>query len=187
MIFLAASIVLQVACIVHAIKTGRAQFWIMIILFASVVGCLAYFIVEIAPTLGLNRQLRTAKAQVGGMLDPERRLRAARDSLALVDTPANRLEVADALAALGRHFDALPAYREALVKLGGRDPRTTEKLARTLFETGDAAGALAQLDQLPETGSIGERDRRQLLRARALEHLGARTRRRRSMPTSSRG
>jgi hypothetical protein len=171
MIFIVGSVLIQILCIVHVIKTGRNQMWIMAIGFMSLIGCAAYFIAEILPTLGYNRHVRSARAQVSAMVDPERSLRQATDALSLADTAANRIAVADAYAALGRHFDALPYYREALGMVPGKDTRTRFRLAQSLFETGDSAGTLKLLDELPPITSIGETDKRQLLRARALAEL----------------
>ncbi len=175
MIFIMGSVLIQILCIVHVIKTGRNQMWIMAIGFLSLIGCAAYVIAEILPGMGHNRHVRTARAQVTAMVDPERDLRQATDALKLANTAANRIAVADAYAALGRHFDALPYYREALNMVPGKDPRTRFRLAQSLFETGDLAGTLELLDQLPPINSIGETDKRQLLRARALGELGRNT------------
>ena len=45
------SILLQIACITHAVRSGRVQYWPIIILIGSFVGCLAYFLVEILPEI----------------------------------------------------------------------------------------------------------------------------------------
>ena len=83
---------------------------------------------------------------------------------------ANRMRVADALTALGRHGEALPLYRRGI---GSKpDFRGGEKLARSLYLNDQAAEALTVLDGLPEVISQSERDRAKLLRARVLEDLG---------------
>lgn len=172
MIFLIGSVLIQILCIVHVIKSGRNQMWIMAIAFMSMIGCAAYFIVEVLPGLGGNRHVRTARAQIVAKVDPERELRAARDALTVADTAANQINVADSYAALDRHFDALPYYRNALQMMPGKDSRTQYKLARSLFETGDSVRALEIIDAQPPVTSISETDRRALLRARILNHLG---------------
>jgi hypothetical protein len=58
-------------------RTGRNQMWLMIILFLSVLGCIAYFLIEVLPSHGGNRYVRHARAQVGAKLNPEKTLRAA--------------------------------------------------------------------------------------------------------------
>ncbi len=168
--FFIATILLQISCIVHIIRTRRNNAWIMAIGFLPLVGSIAYFIIEIMPGLGSNRRVRTARVQIGNLIDPERDLREANAALDLVDTPANRIAAGDAFAGLGRYFDAIPHYRKALVR--GPDAAVAGKLAKALFETGASEAALAQLDTIGDAGTTGERDRRALLRARIFEALG---------------
>ncbi|MCW3837943.1 tetratricopeptide repeat protein [Sphingomonas canadensis] len=166
-------IALQVACVVHLVKTGRAPLWLTAIIFLPLVGTIAYFIVEILPGMGLNRHARVAREKVEAALDPERELRAARDALDLADTAANHQRVGDALAALGRDAEAIPLYQAAIRKTAGDiDPVMQVKLARSLHLTGASVEALALLQAIPPAAGQSERDRRDLLRAQALEHLG---------------
>lgn len=166
-------IALQVLCIVHLMRRGGNPLWLTALIFLPGVSALAYFIVEILPGLGHNRHVRTARAKAVAALDPERELRAARSALDLADTAGNRLRVADALAELERHDEAIPLYRESIrMTVGEPDVRTQGKLAASLYEVGQAAEALALLDAIPEPFGQSERDRQQLLRAKALEHLG---------------
>lgn len=172
MIWLGATILFQIVCIVHAIRNGRNQMWVLAIFFFPLVGSVAYVLVEVLPGSGTNRVVRTARAKVGALVDPEKRLRTAHSALDLVDTAANRMEIGDAFAELGRYSDAVPHYREALTKGAARDPATQVKLSRALFETGDSSGALGSIEGLAPASGIGENDRRNLLRARILDHLG---------------
>jgi hypothetical protein len=41
----------QIACLIHAGRTGRPYFWLMIILFVPGLGILAYLAVEVIPGL----------------------------------------------------------------------------------------------------------------------------------------
>ncbi|WP_423602987.1 tetratricopeptide repeat protein [Sphingomonas sp. MS122] len=164
-------IAIQVACVVHLVKTGRNPLWLTALIFLPMVGAIAYFIVEILPGLQGNRHVRTVRAKASAALDPERELRAAREAVELTDTVANRVRLGDACADLGRWSEAEAAYREALAKAPD-DARTQGKLARTIFEQGHAGEALALLDGLEPPAGQSERDRHGLLRARMLEHLG---------------
>jgi hypothetical protein len=170
MLYFGASIALQLICALHVMRTGRNQMWLMIILFLSVIGCIAYFLIEVLPSHGGNRYVRHARAQVGAKLNPEKTLRAAQDALRLADTAANRIAVADALAALGRHTEAVPYYRQALSTMRS-DHSTAFKLAQSLFEIGQPAETLKLLRDMPDAlGAMA--DRRNLLRARALGETG---------------
>lgn len=164
---------LQVICIVHLMRNGRNPIWLTALIFLPVVSALGYFIVEILPGMGGNRHVRSARSNVVALLDPERELRAAKDALELADTAANRLRVADALAELGRHDEAVPLYRESIrMTVGDPDLRTQGKLAASLYETGRGAETLALLDSIPQPTNQSDKDRQTLLRAKALEHLG---------------
>lgn len=160
---------LQVLCVVDVIRRGRNSIWIMALIFLPVASALAYFIVEILPGLQHNRHVRVARRTVIEKLDPERELRAAQQALDIADTMANRLRVADALTALGRHSEALPLYQRGA---GPRpDFRTGEKLARSLFLNDKPDEALSVIDALPKVTAQSELDRATLLRARILEDL----------------
>ena len=174
MIWLAIPILIQIFCVVHVIRSGRNQGWILAIVFFPLIGSAVYFFLEIMPTLGTNRHVRTARAKVVSMVDPERDLRAARDAMEVADTAANRIRLADCFAGLERYAEALPLYREALSMMRGDDPATQVKLARALFETGAAGEALTVIDGTTAGTSLGETDRRSLLRAKILAHLGRR-------------
>jgi len=173
MIVYLALLLVEVACIVDVIRNGRSQLWIMALIFLPVASTIAYVFVEVLPGMQGNRHVRTVRAKAVAAIDPEREVRAARSALDLTDTVANRLRVADALAALGKYGEALPLYHEAIA-MGPVDRRTAEKLARAEFETGDAAGALARLDDSPPPSAQSDRDRQGLLRARILDQLGRR-------------
>lgn len=171
MIAYLAVIGIQVALVVHLVKTGRNTLWLAALIFLPVVGSIAYVIVEILPGLVSNRHVRTARAKAVAALDPERELRAARDALDLADTVANKVRLGDACAELGRWSEAEAAYREARNGVPG-DAAIERKIARAVFEQGHAAEALALIDALDPPSGQSERDRLSLLRARMLEHLG---------------
>lgn len=171
MIAYLAVIGIQVALVVHLVKTGRNTLWLAALIFLPVVGSIAYVIVEILPGLVSNRHVRTAQAKAIAALDPERELRAARDALDLADTVANKVRLGDAYAELKRWSEAEAAYRDARKAAPG-DAAIERKIARAVFEQGHAAEALALIDALDPPSGQSERDRLSLLRARMLEHLG---------------
>ena len=169
MIFYLLILALQVYCVIDVIRRGRNSLWIMALIFLPVASAIAYFIIEILPSLQHNRHVRAAKQTVIETLDPERELRAAQQALDIADTMANRLRVADAMTTLGRHAEALPLYQRGA---GSRpDFRTGEKLARSLFLNDKPDEALSVIDALPKVTAQSELDRAAVLRARVLEDL----------------
>lgn len=166
------SVVFQLCCLVHCIRNGRNSAWILGILLLSLLGCAAYFIVEILPGLMGNRQVRKAREHIVDRVDPDRKLRAAREGLDLSDTIANRLAMGDALAAKGQHEQAVDHYLEARAKSRMADPAIGMRLAGAWLELGRSAEALDAIAALPEGGTQGDRDKREVLRARLLEQQG---------------
>lgn len=171
MILYIAIIAIQVACIVDVVRHGRNSIWIMALVFLPMASTIAYVIVEVLPRMKHNRHIRDARQQIVEKLDPERELRAAREALDVAQTAANRLRLADALTAHGRHGEALPLYRDAIGK-GRPDYRSGEKLARCLFLADRNGEALEVLDGMVAASAPSDRDRISLLRARILEDMG---------------
>jgi hypothetical protein len=166
----ALSILVQIACAVHCVRGGRNQLWLMVIIFLSIPGCLAYFIFEILPELMGRREVRAVHQAAAKALDPEREVRAARDALDIADTAATRIALADALAEQGRWDEAIPHYDAAEAKSPAAADRTIRlKLARACFEARRSARARALIESLPPSGSQSENDRAALLLARLIE------------------
>src|SRR4051794_4954192 len=136
------SILVQIACAVHCVRNNRNSMWLMVIIFLSLPGCLAYSIFEILPAYAGRREVRALKGAAARKLDPDREIRLARDAVALADTAANHTSLGDALAGGGDWKEAARHYRDALDRApGGGDRAAKVKLARAELEAGDAGGA----------------------------------------------
>jgi hypothetical protein len=170
------SIVIQILCAVHCVRNNRNSMWLMVIIFLSIPGCLAYAIFEIFPAYAGRREVRAAKAVAIRKLDPQRDLRAAREALDLADTAANRIKLGDALVELETWAEAIDHFRRALGKTAGSDRGTQLKLARAELAAGRVREAREHLESLPESGSPSENDRASLLLAQAMEECGDRDR-----------
>lgn len=173
---LAFSVLVQLLCAVHCVRNGRNGMWLMLILFLSIPGCLAYAWFEILPQYAGRRKVRAAKTAAAKVLDPERAVRIAREALDIANTAANHDVLADALAERSRWREAIPHY-EAAAAMGPRGERMAQrKLARALLEAGDAARARTLLEALPPSSSERENDLTGLLLARSLDECGERER-----------
>src|SRR5258708_25409091 len=62
----------QIACMIHAGRTGRPYYWFLIILFAPGLGILAYLPLEVLPGLLRGRAAAQLSQTVAGGLDPVR-------------------------------------------------------------------------------------------------------------------
>jgi len=172
MVFFVATILVQIACVVHLIRNHRNSLWLWAIILLPIAGSAAYLVVEVLPGLFQRREVRAAKAAAVRRLDPERELRAARAAVDVADTAATRTALADALAEAGQWGEAVRHYREAVAKTPGQDRAASVKLARACLEAGNFAEAGRLLEALPESASPSENDRAALLLARSVEALG---------------
>lgn len=169
--FFALSILLQILCVVHLIRSNGNKLWLTAIIFLPFAGSAAYFLFEILPGLQGNRHMRYAKKKAVEKIDPERRIRQANENILLTNSLANRVELADALAASGRHDEAVTQYEEIIVEPHGDSDGIMFKYARSLFETGNALRALEIFEPLEPASVSSENHQRQLLKARILSEL----------------
>src|SRR6185437_9919595 len=71
------SLLAQIGCAVHVVRTGRNYYWIYIVVFVPVVGMAAYFLAEILPDLMHSRTGRGAASGMARALNPGKALRDA--------------------------------------------------------------------------------------------------------------
>ena len=142
------SIIIQLALVVHAIKTGRNTIWIFIIIFAPVVGTLAYVIVELLPELIGSRSGRNAKAKLSQAINPGKGLREAEERYALAGTVKNAMLLAEQFLQHERCADARMMYTRCLTGIYADDPHLLLGLATAHYGLQEYDEALRCLDQL---------------------------------------
>lgn len=167
-----APILLEIACIVHAIRNGRVFPWVYVIVFLPLVGCIAYFAVEIIPELLGSRRARAFKSNVRDIADPHRGLRERLREVEMVGSVDAKRALAEEYIRRGAHDEAVALYQSALEGQFRNDPALLLGLARARFLSGDGAGTQASLDalQVADPGFVSSDAH--LLYARALELQG---------------
>ena len=171
-ILAAAVVAIQVAFIVHAVRTRREQMWIYILALLPGAGSAAYFVAEFLPWLMMSPEARRAAGALGKALDPERDLRRYAAEARLSDSVDAKLKLAQELAAAKRYDAAIEAYRGCLTGLFAHEPKIMLALASVEFEKGDAAAARDTLEALAAHNPDFRSAEGHLLYARALESAG---------------
>ena len=166
------SIIVQLALVVHVIKTGRNTIWVFIVVFLPLIGCLAYFIVELLPELTNTRGARNARRSLAKTVDPDKALREASEQYALARTAQNAMTLAREHLQRDNFSAAKELYERSLSGVHSDDPDLLLGLAAAHFGLAEYAATLSCLDTLKKknpgkTGQDGH-----LLYARALEALG---------------
>mgnify|MGYP003345871761 FL=1 len=170
--FAIAILVLQVLFVIHAVRTGRANYWMMVIMFLPVAGMIAYFIVEILPELTGSAPARRATTGVVDFVDPERGYRAALREVEIADTPANRIRLAEECLRSQRFEEAQSLYQSALVGMHATDPDLMLGLARARFDLKRYDATEEILDELRAANPDYRSADGHLLYAQALELQG---------------
>ncbi len=166
------SLFIQVGLIIHVIKTGRNQLWILVLALLPGAGSLAYLLVEVLPGLFGTRGARAAARGMRSVIDPNRELRDAAARAALTDTVASKVRLGAELSRRGDYAGAIQTYQSGLKGLYEHDPTLLIGLAEAQFASGDAAGTRASLDSLIAHSPDFKSPDAHLLYARALEAEG---------------
>ena len=165
-------LLIDVACIVHAAKTGRFMPWGLVVLFLPGFGAAAYVLIELVPQWFGSVQGQQARARVAAKLDPGKRYRLLTDELAVLDTIANRSALGEECLTLGRYDEALQHYQHILSLPMGDDPIYVLGRARAQFGLGRWDDVIVSLDNLRSRWPDYQSAEAHLLYARALEGSG---------------
>lgn len=125
---------------IHALKTGRNMFWLIVLFSFPLLGSIVYFVVEYWPEMRNSRTARSAGNALRNMVDPKREPREARDAFEVAPTVASRMRLADALAASGDHRGAREHLQACLEGAHTHDADVLAKLAAVNTELKDAKG-----------------------------------------------
>jgi hypothetical protein len=165
-------LLLYAGCIFHAIKTGRINYWLMILVFLPGIGSVAYLLLEVLPEMRNSRTARRAASGLVNTLDPDRAMRRHSENLEIADTADNKRHLAEECMKRGQWKDAEQLYRSAAVGPLAGDPALLIGLAKALFGQAHYQGSLDTLDLLQRENPNYESREGHMLYARSLEGLG---------------
>ena len=169
--FLGLSLLIQIALVAHVFKTGRDRNWVWVLIFAPVVGSLAYIIVELLPDLFGMHAVRALRAKAGRALNPGAELRAAETQLKISDTVDNRCQLARALLNADRAPEAYALLEELVTGSNAEDTALLLDFAEAALAAGKPDWALAAPDQARAVNPAMNSPEGHLIHARALEAL----------------
>lgn len=171
--FVILSLLLQIACCVHVVRSGRPLYWMLFLVMFSYLAVAVYFFAAVLPDLRHDPSGQRAMRKVRAQLDPGRAARAADRELQIADTPENRRRLAEESLRTGDLTRAEAAYRGALKGLYADDPDLLLGLATALHGQGRAAESLQTLTALRAANPNYRSHATDLLEARALADTGA--------------
>ena len=166
------SIIVQLALVVHIMKTGRNTTWVFIVLFFPLIGSLAYFIIELLPELTNTRTAKQAQRSIAKAVDPAKALREANAQYELASTAQNAMTLARLHLERGEFSAAKALFERSLSGVHGDDPELLMGLAEAHFGLAEYADVVRCLDSLKEKNPGKTSQEGHLLYARALDEQG---------------
>ncbi|QJR10851.1 hypothetical protein DSM104443_01921 [Usitatibacter rugosus] len=164
--------IIQFSFAFHALRTGRGAKWIMIIILAPVVGCLAYYFIEVFPSSREERDLRKRIHDIAKALNPDGELKRRAEEAAVTASVDNRAALADECLEKGMFDEAIRLYEGCLEGPHANDPRVLFACARAYFYDGRHRQAEEILQRLAKAHPKFRREEARLLEARVLDGLG---------------
>jgi hypothetical protein len=171
--FFVITIALQVIAAVHLFRTGRDMRWLFLIILVPMIGCLAYFFIEVLPSFRSSPSARRALRRARAAVDPNRGVREGSLDYERSQNIETACRLADELTKAGRHDEAIRICTEARTGLFEDDPKILLALGQAQFAAGDHAAAIATLDYLREKNPGFRSADGHLIYARSLEESGA--------------
>jgi hypothetical protein len=156
---------------VHAMRTGRPQFWMYILLFVPLLGSIAYVLFELLPEMAQTRRAQKVKSNVADLINPHREFNR-RVEAARVDTVDAKRSLAEECERKGMWDEAIGLYQTAAQGLYAGDAGLLTGLARSQLNSGDAHTAMDTLNRLRAADPDGTHQEAHLAYARCLEDLG---------------
>jgi hypothetical protein len=153
----------------HAIRTGRPQFWVFILLLLPVAGAIAYVAIEILPEIANSRRARQVAGNISDVVHPHGEWERRRDAAERTDNVQTKLALAEECERKSMWADAIRLYEAAAQGIFATDGAVLFGLARAQLGAGNPKAAEAALDRLREAHPDIKHQEAHLLYARALE------------------
>jgi len=131
---------IQIAFIIHALRTGKNTTWIWLLIMLPLVGGVIYFVMEIVPDLRRGRLIDPEG--LVKLVDKSVTIRRLKEKVLLADTVANRLELADEYYRMGSYDEAQKLYQSQLAGIYKTDRAIQLSAAKAAYHAGRYAEAV---------------------------------------------
>jgi len=165
-------LLIQLCFAYHALKTGRAYWWLFVIMAFPVIGCLLYYFVEVFPNTRESLKAEKAVHAIVKSFDPDKSLREHVANLEDCGSVENRIALARSCMDRRMHREAASLYRSCLAGVHQSDPDIRFGLASALLGAGDFKGAHGMAQALRHSHASFRAPEVRLVEAKALEGLG---------------
>jgi hypothetical protein len=164
-------LLVQLCFAYHALKTGRAYWWLFVIMAFPVMGCVLYYFIEVFPSSPESRSAHKAARAIAKALDPDKALRERVAEVEACGSVENRVALARECMSERMHAEAAALYRSCLTGIYEFDPEIRYGLAAALLGDSKPDEALSIAQRLRATHPTFRAAEVSLLIARGLEEV----------------
>jgi hypothetical protein len=166
------TLIAQLACAAHIVRSGRHYLWIVPVLLLPWIGIGAYVIYSLAAGAAQNYAVRRFADDTPNITDPGTSYRQKKRDMELSGSAQAKRVFAEECIKRGRFQDAVDLYASAAQGQFATDPALLHGLARARLLVGDGAGSEAAFDALKAADPHAFTPDAQLDYARALALQG---------------
>ena len=146
------TLLVQLGCAAHVIRTDRPWIWVLPIMFVPWFGCGAYVLFAVVPdAVRGHAPVRRIFDDAAGLADPGTSYSRKKRDVETIGSAQSKRVFAEECIKRGRYQDAVDLYMSAIGGAHSEDPALLHGLARARLLAGDAAGAQAAFETLKAT------------------------------------
>jgi hypothetical protein len=157
---------------VHAVRTGRDIYWLLILFMFPLLGSIVYLFAVYLPDSRLQHTVRKTVSAAAKSLDPGRDLREAQHAFDLTPTAQNQMRLAAALLEAGATAQAAEHYEACLKGPFATDPDIGLGAARARLQSGHSVAAIELLEAIRAQNPDYRAEQVSLLLAQAYGQAG---------------
>jgi len=167
------TLLVQLGCAAHVVRTDRSWLWILPIMFLPWLGCAAYLLLAVLPdALGVRSTVRRVADSLGSVADPGTSYGRKKRDMETIGSAQSKRVFAEECIKRGRYQEAVDLYESTMDGAHAEDPALLHGLARAKLLAGDGAGAQAAFETLKTVSPADFTADARLDYARALELQG---------------
>jgi hypothetical protein len=167
------TLLVQLGCAAHVIRTDRPWIWILPIMFVPWLGCIAYMLFGVLPdAVRGHAPVRRIFDDAAGLADSGASYSRKKRDVETIGSAQSKRAFAEECIKRGRYQEAVDLYASAIGGAHSEDPALLHGLARARLLAGDAAGAQAAFESLKSVSPTDFTANARLDYARALALQG---------------
>jgi hypothetical protein len=160
-------IALQGFCLYHLYRHRNAYYWVFIILFLPLVGCIIYLVTQVYN----KRDVEKVQENIVSIINPTKKIKDLEKKLQFSETYQNKINLADAYLEIRDFNNAIPHYLDALDDNLQNDLYAIKQLIESYFNVEDFDKVILYAEKITDSHEF-LKSRSQFLYGLALEKLG---------------